>query len=76
MSQTARIAAAASITAVNIKGSSVANIFNNVIGLHFDYFNGTFKVTDAEQGEFTFPLTPVATVTITVVGATTSITIS
>lgn len=76
MSQVARIAANASVTAVNVKGSSVANIFNNVIELSFDYFKGVFKVVDASQGEFYFPLTPVTTITITVVGATTTITIS
>ncbi len=68
--------ASATITAVNIKGSSVANIFTAVRSISFDYDKGMLSLLDAEQGAFYFPLTPVTVVTFVVAGKITTITVS
>lgn len=76
MPSTPAITGRVTITAADINGNSVATTFNNVIGLYFDYFKGVVKVVDSIQGEFFFALIPVTTVTVTVLGAVTTVVIS
>lgn len=64
------------ITSVSIKGDSVANVFNKVIELQFDYSKGMTRIVDTEQGEFYFPLIPTTVITVTVVGNVTTVVIS
>lgn len=70
------LTAAVTVTAVNIKGASVANIFAQVRSISMDYDKGMLSLLDAEQGAFYFPLTPVTTITFVVAGKNTTITIS
>jgi len=73
---TPAIQAKVTITTVSIKGDSVAMTFNKVIELSFNYFKGTVKVIDSEQGEFIFGLTLVTVTTITIAGTNSAIVIS
>lgn len=64
------------ITTKDINNDSVANTFDNVINLNFDYFKGMVNVVDSLQGSFYFPLILVTTVTYTAVLGTTTVVIS
>ena len=70
------INAKVTITAVTIKGDTVASVFSNVTALEFNYFKGNVKIYDSVQGEFVFGLTTMTTTTVTIVGTATSIVIS
>lgn len=63
-------------TRVNITVSSILKTFNDVIGLSFDYYKGMVNIVDSTEGSFYFGLTALTTVTYTIVGTTTTVTIS
>ena len=54
------------VTAKDVNGGNVAKQFNNVTGIHFDYNTGMVNIVDA-TGSFYFPLTPMTTLTYTIV---------
>ena len=55
------------VTAKDINGNNVAKQFNNVSSLNYDYYKGMGRVVDFALGEYFFPLTPLTTVTYTIV---------
>ena len=54
------------VTAKDVKGGNVAKQFNNVTGIHFDYNTGMVNIVDA-TGSFYFPITPLTSLTYTIV---------
>lgn len=66
MANTPLILATVNITAKSIAGNSVAEQFNAVTGLSFDYSKGTVEIVDA-TGTFYFGLTAITTLTYTIV---------
>jgi hypothetical protein len=68
------ITARVTITVADINGNSIANTFNSVAELRFDYNKGMVRIIDT-TGEFYFTLLTITTLTYTVVtglgGATT-----
>lgn len=65
-----------SITSIGLSGDSVAKAFNTVLAMNFDYAKGMVNIVDSRQGSFYFPLIPVTTITITIAGTTTVVTIT
>jgi hypothetical protein len=65
MPSTPALLATVNITVKDINGNSVANQFNAVSSLSFDYFKGMVRVTDV-TGEFYFTLLTITTLTYTV----------
>lgn len=55
------------VTAKDINGGNIAKVFNNVSSLNYDYVKGMGRVVDLVQGEYYFPLTPLTSVTYTIV---------
>jgi hypothetical protein len=76
MPSTPAIQTTVTITTKDINNDSVANVFNNVRFLSFDYFKGMVNIVDGNQGSFFFPLLLVTTVTYTVAGSVTTVVIS
>ena len=69
MANAPRITATVKVTAKDINGNNIAKQFNQVIGMNFDYADGTVNIIDA-TGSFYFPLGPMTTFTYTIVNGT------
>ena len=54
------------VTAKDINGNNVAKTFSAVTQIKFDYSKGMVHILDA-TGSFYFPLTPMTTLTYTIV---------
>jgi hypothetical protein len=68
MANTSIINATVKITAKDINGNNVAKQFNQVMTLHFDYNDATPMINIVDvTGSFYFPITPLTTVTYTIV---------
>lgn len=59
------IQARVNITARDMNGNNVAKQFNSVMGMNFDYNDGTINIIDA-TGSFYFNLKLVTTLTYTI----------
>ena len=70
MPNTPVIAANVTITSKSINNDSVASVFPNVIGMNFDFWDGTVSIADANFGSFSFGLSLVTAITYTVAGTT------
>ena len=62
-------------TRVSITVNSILNVFENVIGLNFDYYKGMVNIVNP-SGSFYFGLTTLTTVTYTIAGSVTTVVIS
>jgi hypothetical protein len=65
MANTPLINATVKITVKDINNNSVAKQFNNVIGMNFDYSDGTVNIIDI-TGSFYFTLKTITTLTYTI----------
>lgn len=66
MPNTPLINATVRVTARDINNNNVAKQFNAVSAINFDYAKGMVNIVDA-KGSFYFPLTPMTTLTYTIV---------
>ena len=66
MANTPLVNATVKVTAKDINGNNIAKQFNQVKSIIFDYNDATVNIIDV-TGSFYFPLTPMTTLTYTIV---------
>jgi hypothetical protein len=66
MANSPLLKATVKVTAKDINGNNVAKQFNDVKYVNFDYTDGSVNIVDV-TGSFYFPLTPMTTLTYTIV---------
>ncbi len=66
MANAVLITAVVKVTAKDVNGNNVAKQFNAVRNMLFDYNDATVNIVDV-TGSFYFPLTPMTTLTYTII---------
>jgi hypothetical protein len=66
MANTPLVNATVKVTAKDINGNNITKQFNQVKSIIFDYNDATVNIIDV-TGSFYFPLTPMTTLTYTIV---------